>query len=99
MGTVLSFNRWAEVKLFDMTFFELLDFLAANIMLPLGGLFIALFVGWAMSRESKFHEMGTKHLFAFNGWNFLLKYVAPLAVLVVFLQSTGLLEKLIEQLS
>jgi len=99
MGTVLSFNLWAEVKLFDMTFFELLDFLTANIMLPLSGLFIALFAGWAMSRESKLHEMATRHLFAFNGWNFLLKYVTPLAVTVVFLQSIGLLEQLIEKLS
>ncbi len=94
MGTVLSFNLWAEVTLFDMTFFELLDFLTANIMLPLGGLFVALFVGWAMSRKSKHDEIGTKHQFAFNAWNFLLKYITPLAVLVVFLQSTGLLEKI-----
>ncbi len=94
MGTVLSFNLWAEVTLFDMTFFELLDFLTANIMLPLGGLFVALFVGWAMSRKSKHDEIGTKHQFAFNAWNFLLKYITPLAVLIVFLQSTGLLEKI-----
>ncbi len=94
MGTVLSFNHWTEVKLFDMTFFELLDFLTANIMLPLGGLFIALFVGWGMARESKRDEMATRHLFAFNGWNFLLKYVVPLAILVVFLQLTGLLAKI-----
>ncbi len=94
MGTVLSFNLWAEVKLFDMTFFDLLDFLTANIMLPLGGLFIAIFAGWAMSRRSKEIEMATKHLFAFNAWNFLLKYVTPLAVMVVFLQSTGLLAKM-----
>jgi len=94
MGTVLSFNLWAEVKLFDLNFFELLDFLTANIMLPLGGLFIALFVGLVMSRESKVDEMNTRYLFAFNIWNFLLRYVTPLAVLVVFLQSTGLLAKM-----
>jgi len=99
MGTVLSFNLWSEVKWFDKTFFDLLDFLTANIMLPLGGLFIAIFTGWAMSRRSKEDEMATKHLFAFNAWNFLLKYVTPLAVLIVFLQSTGLLAKIIETLS
>ncbi len=95
MGTVLSFNLWSEVKWFDRTFFELLDFLTANIMLPLGGLFIAIFVGWSMSRKSKVAEMATKYLFAFNVWSFLLRYVTPLAVTVVFLQSTGLLAKLI----
>ncbi len=94
MGTVLSFNLWAEVKLFDMTFFDLLDFLTANIMLPLGGLLIAIFAGWAMSHKSKENEMATRHVFAFNGWNFLLRYVTPLAVMVVFLQSTGLLAKM-----
>lgn len=94
MGTVLSFNLWAEVKLFDMTFFDLLDFLTANIMLPLGGLFIAIFTGWVMSRRSKESEMATQYPLAFNGWNFLLRYVTPLAVMVVFLHSTGLLEKL-----
>lgn len=91
MGTVLSFNLWSEVKWFDKTFFDLLDFLTANIMLPLGGLFIAIFTGWAMSRRAKEEEMATKHLFAFNAWNFLLKYVTPLAVLIVFLKSIGVI--------
>ena len=42
IGTVLSFNLTADVKLFDKTFFDILDYLTANVMLPLGGLSIAV---------------------------------------------------------
>ena len=49
LGTVFSFNIWADVKpLFGLNFFELVDQLSQNIMLPLGGLLIALFTVWAL---------------------------------------------------
>ncbi len=89
LGTVFSFNIWSDVKLFDMTFFDLLDYLTANIMLPLGGLLIAVFSGWLMKKASSREE------FAMSGvryalWRTLIRYVSPLAVVVVFLHVIGL---------
>ena len=41
-GTVLSFNHWKEIKIFALNIFELLDYVTANIMLPVGGFCIAI---------------------------------------------------------
>jgi len=85
IGTVLSFNWWSEIKLFGKTFFDLLDFLTANIMLPLGGLFIALFAGWVLPRRDSERELGDGLVYRL--WWFTIRYVSPLAVFIVFLRS------------
>jgi NSS family neurotransmitter:Na+ symporter len=89
LGTVFSFNIWSDVKLFDMTFFDLLDYLTANIMLPLGGLLIAVFSGWLMKKASSQDEFAMSG-FRYTLWWNLIRYVSPLAVVVVFLHAIGL---------
>ncbi|MBE9567114.1 MAG: sodium-dependent transporter [Proteobacteria bacterium] len=94
LGTVFSFNVWKDKTLsipylFDnFTFFDTLDYLTANIMLPLGGLFIALFAAWVMRKESTREELATDPLM-YNIWRFLVQFVTPLAVIVVFLKAVG----------
>ena len=90
--TVLSFNRWSEVKLLsgvevfrDSTIFDLLDYLTANIMLPLGGLLIAIFAARKMSRASTVDELGMGDRFFYPLWRFLVRYITPVAVSLVFL--------------
>ena len=63
--TVLSFNRWSAVYPLrflgiasSKTPFELLDYLTSNIMMPAGGLMVALIAGWALSREAACQELG-----------------------------------------
>jgi len=90
LGTVLSFNEWAEYKLFGKTFFDTLDFLTANIMLPLGGLLIAIFVGWFVSSDVVKKEANIENETLFNIWRFVLRYVSPAAVSVIFLHGLGL---------
>ena len=90
IGTVLSFNQWSEYKLFGLTFFDTLDYLTANIMLPLGGLFIAIFAGWVMREVSTRHELNTSER-VFNIWLFLVRYITPVAVLIVFLNVIGVI--------
>jgi len=99
--TVLSFNAWSNVKPLSMisgfensTAFDLLDFLTANIMLPLGGLLIALFVGWKMKRETSMQELdiNDKMHVGYRIWRVLVKYVAPIAVAIVFLKVTGAID-------
>ena len=96
--TVFSFNIWSEVKLLhgfeifkDHTIFDLLDYLTANIMLPLGGLLIAVFAAWKMSRESSVDELGMGDRFFYPLWRFLVKYITPVAVIIVFLNAVEII--------
>lgn len=91
LGTVLSFNEWSEFTIFGKTFFDSLDFLTANILLPLGGILIAIFVGWYMRVDSIRAEARVKNPAVFALWRFMLRYVSPLAVAVIFLHGLGVL--------
>lgn len=85
VGTLLSFNLWAEFKIFGRTIFDNLDFLTANIMLPLGGLLIAIFVGWVMNKQDVEDELNMSNPVMFKVWRFLVKFVAPVAVAIVLI--------------
>jgi NSS family neurotransmitter:Na+ symporter len=92
--TVFSFNIWSDVhplhmfEVFrDKTVFDLLDYLTANIMLPLGGLLIAIFAVWIMSREATRDELNMGEGPAYMLWRVLVRYITPLAVSIVFLRA------------
>ena len=91
IGTIFSFNIWSEDKVFGLTFFSMLDFLTANIMLPLGGLGIAVFAVWVMSREMSRDELGMGESFGYRAWRVVTRYVTPVAVVLVFLNAIGLI--------
>jgi NSS family neurotransmitter:Na+ symporter len=93
IGTILSFNHWSgeAYQLFGKTFFDLLDYLTANIMLPLGGLLIALFAAWVMRRESVRDELGLDDKAGFKLWYFLIRFITPVAVVIVFLNAIGVI--------
>jgi neurotransmitter:Na+ symporter, NSS family len=91
IATILSFNYWEKYKLFGKTFFDLIDHVTANIMLPLGGLLIAIFAGWVVSVKSSYDEMDNgKQGYAL--WLFLVRIVTPVAVILIFLNVSGLLD-------
>lgn len=78
--------------------FDLLDYLATNWMLPLGGLGIATFVAWRVgdaAREQAF-KAGSKWGAMYWGWVMLLRYIVPIAVVFVFLYSIGALDWLVK---
>jgi NSS family neurotransmitter:Na+ symporter len=87
LGTVFSFNHWADITLFGMTFFDTLDFLTANIMLPLGGLLMAVFVGWRINRSVIIEELGPVDRGAYKYWLRILRYVSPVLVAIVFVMA------------
>jgi NSS family neurotransmitter:Na+ symporter len=90
--SALSFNRWADLRpFFDKTFFDLFDFLISSYMLPLGGMFVALYAGWFWKGEEEKAELGglSPRPWLFPVWHFLLRYVAPAAVLIVLLNQVG----------
>jgi len=69
----------------------MLDFLTSNILLPLGGLFIAIFVGWSMRESSVKDEIAIQNPALYNLWRVLIRYVTPVAVFVIFLHVIGLI--------
>lgn len=89
--TIFSFNIGREWTLFGLTMFELLDYLTANIMLPLGGLLIALFAGWVMKRQSSMEELGLGNGVLYSTWRVLVRFITPIAIMIVFANLIGLL--------
>lgn len=86
LGTVFSFNVWKDVTFFaGKNFFHSLDFITANIMLPLGGLLIAIFAGWIMKRTVVEKELNMSSYGLYALWTIVLRLVSPVAVLVVML--------------
>jgi len=85
IGSLLSFNLWSDYTLFGKTFFDSLDFLTANILLPLGGLLIAIFVGWMMHQKDVEQEVRMESPVMYNVWRFVLKFIAPVAVAIVLI--------------
>ena len=83
--SALSFNLMSEFKLFGMNFFDFTDFLTNQIMLPLGGIFIAVFVGWVMKKKDVLDELQIEDGIIFKSWFFVSRFVAPVMVAMVLL--------------
>lgn len=90
----LSFGLLAEVKIFNLVIFDLMDFTASNLLLPLGGFFIVMFVGWYLGSAGSRREISNDGLIKvryFPVFIFLVKFVAPFAITLVFIYGLGLL--------
>lgn len=74
---------------FSESFFEKIDYLTANLMLPLGGLGIALFAGRVMLQKHTQAELALDNEIEYTAWKFLVSYVTPVAVFLVFLHVLG----------
>lgn len=90
--TIFSYNILADVKplsfisIFEnKTIFGLLDYLVSNILMPLGGICVAVLAGWGLSRASLLDELQIKDGVLFKGWLILVRIAVPLIVGAVFL--------------
>ncbi len=91
----LSFSDLSNVKLFDLTIFDILDYVSANILLPVGALFIVIFLGWFLGKKLITDELtnqGTLKMKFFGLFIFIIKFIAPVAILLVFLNSIGIIK-------
>ena len=93
-GSSALFPEWEGM--YGKNFFDTFDYLASNWMLPLGGLFIAIYAGWVMDpalRKAEFTS-GSKLTQSniYIGWLFFLKFIAPVAVFLIILQRVGLID-------
>ncbi|HDR51154.1 MAG TPA: sodium-dependent transporter [Mariniphaga anaerophila] len=92
---VLSFSSMSDFKLLGFTVFDLMDFTSANILLPLGGFFIVIFVAWFLGREKAAEELsnqGKLRTAYIPFFMFIIKFLAPLAIAFIFLQGVGLIK-------
>lgn len=93
----LSFGILKEVTIFGLTFFDALDYLTAKIMLPLGGMLICIFVGTRVNKKILKSELTNKDsipFYFFNMYAFFIKYIAPAAIGLIFLNELGLIKKI-----
>ncbi len=84
IGTILSFNYGENVNIFGMNFFNLLDYFTSKILLPLGGLLIAVFTGFIIKEKTSNEELNLASLGIFKFWRFALRFIAPIAVTIIF---------------
>ena len=86
MGSIFSFNIWSDLKFLGLNFLELMDYLTNNIMLPIGGFFISIFVGWVLpnSLVQNYVKLNDQ---LFKIFIFFLKYISTGAIALIFLYS------------
>lgn len=87
----LSLGVW-EDKFFGLGFFDLLDFVTAKMMLPLNGLLVCLFVGWYLKKSLSRDELtngGTLRAPYYPLYMLLLRYVVPVAILLIMINELG----------
>ena len=99
--SALSYNVLSDFKIFGLNFFDLVDFTASNVILPLGGMLIAIFVGWIWGFDKVLINLkeGAEKLFdekpwVVTFWKIFLKFFAPILIFIVLLQSMGILDRI-----
>ena len=101
IGASLSMGEWSDFLIpwidgKSYGIFDFLDVLTSYYLLPLGGLFGALFIGyvWGVPNAVKEIKIGSKFVTA-KLWSILIKFVVPILVFLILLSTTGLLDKLL----
>jgi len=90
----LSMGMFSAYTLFGLNFFDVIDWISANLLLPVGGSFIAIFIGWFFGRKKVQAEIamgGKLSGIMLSGFMFLVKFIAPIAIAIVLLYKVGLL--------
>jgi len=92
--SILSFGEWSNfyplefIPLFaGKTIFYSLDFLAANILLLIGSMLLAVFFGWFTSKQLKLDEIGIKGRYWFDFWHFMIRFIIPMILFVILVMA------------
>lgn len=90
-GSESLFPTWKLI--YGKNFFDTVNYLTASWFMPIGGLFITIFLGWRLDKAISMREfnLGTKRRYLAIPWFFMLRWVAPVAVFIIILQETGLI--------
>ncbi len=85
LGTIFSFTHTEIWSIKGVSLFDALEYLTANIILPLGGAFIAIFVGWKLPAVVLREELNISHPLFYRLWHFMLRYVCPVVIFLILL--------------
>ena len=96
LGTCCSFSFgiWKDITVFGMGFFELFDFLVAKLMMPIGGFLICIYLGWVVDKDVMKAEItnnGTLKQPLYPLYRFIIRYLAPVCILFIFVNELGLI--------
>ena len=87
----LGFGIWSGVTpIGDKGILDSMDYIASNILLPLGGLSMALLVGWFLKKSEALEATDLTNSPIGSFWHFIVKFVAPILIIIIFLNSTGI---------
>ena len=96
LGSVFSFNLLAGyhplsfVSGFEeRTIYDSLDFIMSNVLLPIGAFLTSIFIGWFISAKTTREEMGLSDGFGYKLWHFLIRFVVPIALAIIFIMGIG----------
>ena len=87
--------RDRSYTVFGLNLFDLFDFVTAKLMLPLGGFFISIFIGWYLDKKIVWEEVcnnGTLRVAVYKLLIFILKYIAPIGIALIFINELGFLK-------
>jgi len=94
VGCSLSMGAVEGLSLFGMSLLDFCDFITAQVMLPVGAFLTSLFIGWFVSQQTvrdEFTNHGTVHVRLFPVYQFAVRFVVPLCILLIFLHQFGLI--------
>ncbi|MEH6943934.1 sodium-dependent transporter [Bacillus sp. JJ722] len=92
--SALSYSVLSDVTIFSKSIFDAADFLVSNILMPLGVFLISIFVSWKVKKNILQTELLSHSRFgstAFNAWFFIMRYIIPVVIVIVFLNSIGII--------
>lgn len=81
--SILSYNVFSELSLGGRNFNATLDYFSNQILLPVGGLLIAVFAGWAVDKSVSRDELSAAPALVYEAWHFLIRFVVPPALMVI----------------
>ena len=84
--SALSFGAMSGIKIFGLSIFDFIAEVASNYLLPIGGLLIAICLGWKYGLNKLVHELDvdTENTILKNIWAFTLKFISPVVLLIFF---------------
>ncbi len=91
-AAALSLSVWSGYRLFDMRIFDIFDQFTANLLIPLGGFFTTIYVGWKMDQQLLLNQLtnnGSLRMTFVRSIIFLLKYLCPIVMFFIFLDCIG----------
>jgi NSS family neurotransmitter:Na+ symporter len=85
----LSYNVMGDLNMGGKNFNDIMDYFYNQILLPVGGMLIAVFAGWVMTRAASHSELSPVHALGYAAWHFLIRFVVPPALLVIFVMGVS----------